>query len=274
MSTLSVADSSELPSVEESLELALRARAGDRVAVGQLLKRYEDRLRRIVQIRLGHRLQSQIESMDIVQSAFVVAIRRFDDIELRDRASVLKWLTRVAEHQVNDAVDHFRARKRGGGREQDAEGSGFEPPAADTPPDQAAARNEFRGALDRAVAELSERYREVVLLRDYHDGDWEFVAREIGAPSVEAAQRTYHRAWARLRESLAPYLVDKGSIAVDGISLTMCDVRDASFCVALIPHTFEVTTLSRREPGDAVNLEADMLARYARRALEFETRAR
>lgn len=69
--------------------------------------------------------------------------------------------------------------------------------------------------------------------------------------------------------SLAPYLVDKGSIAVDGISLTMCDVRDSSFAVALIPHTFEVTTLSRRRVGDPVNVEIDMLARYARRAIEF-----
>ena len=69
--------------------------------------------------------------------------------------------------------------------------------------------------------------------------------------------------------SLRPYLVDKGSIAVDGISLTMCDVREASFAVAVIPHTFDVTTLSRRRVGDPVNVEIDMLARYARRALEF-----
>lgn len=69
--------------------------------------------------------------------------------------------------------------------------------------------------------------------------------------------------------SLAPYLVDKGSIAVDGISLTLCDVRDSSFAIAVIPHTYDVTTLSRRQVGDPVNLEIDMLARYARRALEF-----
>ena len=72
--------------------------------------------------------------------------------------------------------------------------------------------------------------------------------------------------------SLAPYLVDKGSIAVDGISLTMCDVRDASFAVAVIPHTFDVTTLSWRRVGDPVNVEIDMLARYARRSLEFANR--
>ncbi|MEW6270485.1 MAG: riboflavin synthase [Thermodesulfobacteriota bacterium] len=68
---------------------------------------------------------------------------------------------------------------------------------------------------------------------------------------------------------LAPFLVDKGSIAVDGVSLTMCDVDDTSFGVAVIPHTYEVTTLSVRHVGDPVNLEADMLARYARRVLEI-----
>lgn len=74
--------------------------------------------------------------------------------------------------------------------------------------------------------------------------------------------------------SLAPYLVDKGSMAVDGISLTMCDVRQASFAVAVIPHTFAMTSLSRRNVGDRVNVEIDMLARYARRALEFASAER
>lgn len=214
MSVHSVADSSELPSLEQSLELVGRARAGDRVALGELLTRYQDRLRRIIQIRLGPRLRGQIESMDIVQNAFVVAIRRLEDIELRDRASVLKWLTRVATHQLNDAVDHFGAQKRTGTMNRDIDRSStedrgrFEPSASDTPPVEAAARNEFRALLDEAVAALPERDREVVLLRDYHDGDWDFVAREIGAPSTEAAQRAYHRAWARLRERLAPYFDD------------------------------------------------------------------
>jgi riboflavin synthase len=68
--------------------------------------------------------------------------------------------------------------------------------------------------------------------------------------------------------ALAPYLVDKGSIAVDGISLTMCGSAAGSFEVALIPHTVEVTNLKARKIGDRINLEADMLARYARRAVE------
>src|SRR6185436_307754 len=58
---------------------------------------------------------------------------------------------------------------------------------------------------------------------------------------------------------LAPYLVEKGSIAVDGVSLTVASCRGRRFTVALIPHTLAATTLGERRPGDAVNLEADVL---------------
>lgn len=58
------------------------------------------------------------------------------------------------------------------------------------------------------------------------------------------------------------YCVEKGSIAVDGTSLTVAGVDDDGFAVALIPHTLEATTLGSLEPGDPVNLEVDVLAKY------------
>ena len=58
------------------------------------------------------------------------------------------------------------------------------------------------------------------------------------------------------------YVVFKGSIAVDGISLTVADVKRSSFRIWIIPHTFEVTALRERKVGDAVNLEADLLGKY------------
>ena len=61
---------------------------------------------------------------------------------------------------------------------------------------------------------------------------------------------------------VARYLVEKGSVAVDGVSLTVASREGASFGVALIPHTLEVTTLGRATPGDTVNLEADVIAKY------------
>lgn len=75
-----------------------------------------------------------------------------------------------------------------------------------------------------------------------------------------------------LRVSAEPqvirYLVPKGSVTVDGVSLTVVAVDRDSFTVAVIPHTMQVTTLGRRTPGDSVNLEVDVIAKYAERLLQ------
>jgi len=63
------------------------------------------------------------------------------------------------------------------------------------------------------------------------------------------------------------YMVFKGSVAVDGISLTVAGVRKRSFRIWIIPHTFDVTALRERKVGDAVNLEADLLGKYVERFL-------
>ncbi|MDI7252446.1 MAG: riboflavin synthase, partial [Actinomycetota bacterium] len=69
-------------------------------------------------------------------------------------------------------------------------------------------------------------------------------------------------------EDISVYLVEKGSVAVDGISLTVSGLRGTSFSVAVIPHTLAVTNLGRRRVGDAVNLEVDIIAKYVRSYLE------
>lgn len=71
-----------------------------------------------------------------------------------------------------------------------------------------------------------------------------------------------------LDDRLRRYVVEKGSITVDGVSLTVVSVTDDGFTVAVIPHTAEVTTLGRRRPGDRVNLEVDVLAKYVERLLD------
>jgi len=64
-------------------------------------------------------------------------------------------------------------------------------------------------------------------------------------------------------ESLGRYLVDKGSVTVDGVSLTVVEARPASFTVSLIPETLARTTLGSKQPGALVNLEVDVIAKYA-----------
>jgi riboflavin synthase len=68
-----------------------------------------------------------------------------------------------------------------------------------------------------------------------------------------------------LPPDLARYLVEKGSIAVDGVSLTVAGVGTGWFAVALVPHTLKVTTLGERRPGDLVQLEVDVVAKYVER---------
>jgi riboflavin synthase len=71
----------------------------------------------------------------------------------------------------------------------------------------------------------------------------------------------------RVPEELDRYLVFKGSIAIDGISLTIADITDRLLLVAIIPHTYVATNLSTRHPGDRLNIECDMLAKHVEKLL-------
>jgi len=74
--------------------------------------------------------------------------------------------------------------------------------------------------------------------------------------------------WFRAPAELTSQMVPKGSVAVDGVSLTLVEVGSNQFSVALIPHTLEVTTLGTRRPGDRVNIETDILAKYVAKLLQ------
>jgi riboflavin synthase len=71
-----------------------------------------------------------------------------------------------------------------------------------------------------------------------------------------------------VRPEILRYCVEKGSIAIEGVSLTIAGLGDDSLAIALVPHTLAVTTLGRLTPGDPVNLEADVLAKHVERLLE------
>jgi riboflavin synthase len=73
----------------------------------------------------------------------------------------------------------------------------------------------------------------------------------------------------RVPEKLAPFIAAKGSVAVNGVSLTVNDVQGAGFGVNIIPHTAAVTSFGALQPGDPVNIEIDTLARYVARLAEF-----
>jgi riboflavin synthase len=90
-----------------------------------------------------------------------------------------------------------------------------------------------------------------------------------GLGHVDAVHRDgeWTTMWFRVPERLTRQMVEKGSVAVDGVSLTLVRVETDRFSVALIPHTLTVTTLARRQIGDPVNIETDIIGKYLEKLL-------
>jgi riboflavin synthase len=91
----------------------------------------------------------------------------------------------------------------------------------------------------------------------------------VGALAARNDLGEWSEMWFRFPEAYAGQIASKGSIAVDGVSLTVVAVERDRFSVQLIPHTLAVTTLGGLQPGDEVNLETDLLAKYVERQLRF-----
>jgi riboflavin synthase len=103
------------------------------------------------------------------------------------------------------------------------------------------------------------------LVQGHVDGVGEVVA--LHADASEGALLTV-----RVPSDLSRYVVEKGSIAIDGVSLTVAGVEGPDASIALIPHTLTATTLGDARPGDPVNLEVDVIAKYVERLMEGHLR--
>ena len=94
-----------------------------------------------------------------------------------------------------------------------------------------------------------------------------------GTGVIRSLEREDNAVWVEIEtpDKLLKYIVEKGSIAIDGISLTVAKLTDYSFSVSVIPHTGEETTLLAKKPGDIVNLENDIVGKYVERLMNFNT---
>jgi riboflavin synthase len=87
----------------------------------------------------------------------------------------------------------------------------------------------------------------------------------VGTLDARHNDKDWSTFWFRVPDELTRQMVAKGSVAVDGVSLTLVEVEDNRFSVALIPHTLAATTLGQLKVGDSVNVETDLLAKYAQK---------
>ena len=96
-----------------------------------------------------------------------------------------------------------------------------------------------------------------------------------GVGTVRSVEKDDNAIWYTIAAGpeVLKYVVEKGSITIDGISLTVARVDDTSFAISAIPHTVAVTVLSQRRPGDLVNLETDIIGKYVEKLLHFPREA-
>ncbi len=147
--------------------LCKKARSGDRVAYDRLFALHSDRVLMFVRARLGPKLRQNVESVDVLQDAYLAAHKAFENFEYIDDGSFTRWLCRIIENRIRDMNDHFGAQKR----------QAVPLPASDpTGPVTALDRAEHREKVVRALDELSEDHRQVLLLRFFED----LSAEEVG----------------------------------------------------------------------------------------------
>jgi len=191
----------------ESIRLIQAHQEGDPRALDSLMARYYDRVERIVRARTGPWLK-RIESVeDLVQETFLAAVQSFDRFELREDASLIQWLAKLAEHRIVNAAQHHRREKRD--RRREVRPPTIRPGGADsaaswqlaaesTEIPERVARAEVHAELEECLHELPELQRETILLRSYAGGSWAWVAEELGLASDEAARKVHARARTKL----------------------------------------------------------------------------
>jgi len=137
-----------------------KAKAGDETSFARLFGLHADRLHVFVKAKLGAALREKIEAEDVLQDAYVSALKSFDQFEYADEGAFLRWMCRIIDHRLRDAHDYFTADKRQAiplARK------------ALTGPSTALHRIEACQKVESALLQLSDEHRQVILLR-YFEG--------------------------------------------------------------------------------------------------------
>ncbi len=197
----------------ESEQLLGRCRAGDQEALAAVFMRQRERLRRMVRLRLDHRLHGRIDPSDVLQEAYLDVARRAPEYAADPALPVYLWL-RLLTGQRLQALHrrHLGARMRSAGQEVSLHRGPF-PQASSvslaaqllgrlTSPSQAALRAELRLRLQAALNGLDPVDREVLVLRHFEELSNNETAQALGLQKAAASNR-YVRALQRLREALA-----------------------------------------------------------------------
>ena len=203
----------EFPDRSETTQLIERAVRGDQRALGKLLGRHRERLRRMVALRLDHRLQGRVDPSDIIQEACLDAARRLPEYQKSPTMPFFLWLRLLAgQRPVGEHRKHLGAAARDAGREISLyRGALPETSSAalaahllghHTTPSQAAIRAERKIRLQEALNSLDPIDREILALRHFEELTNGEAAAVLGLDKSAASKR-YARALIRIKDALA-----------------------------------------------------------------------
>lgn len=169
-----------------------RARSGDAEAFDELFGLHTERLLVFVRARLGGALREKLDPEDVLQEAYLAAVKRFDEFEYSDDGAFIRWMCRIIENRLRDGHDHFCAQKRQ---------AVPVPKSFPTGPVSALVRAEDRRRLEESLSRLSDEHREVLLLRYFEGLDSEQAGQRMGR-SAGAIRNLAARALVELGKQL------------------------------------------------------------------------
>ena len=193
-------------SIRRTQELVALAQGGDNSALDQLCKVYAERVQRIVRFRMGTELRGKLESMDLVQDAFLAAVKNLGNFEYRDEGDFLRWMSKIAENRIRDNLKRLHADKRDIRREVPidhrvpATGDNcprMPEPIRTTTPSVIISLSEELDKLENAMNLLKPQYREVIVLSQIEGLSLKKIGDKLGK-SDDAVRMLVARAMASL----------------------------------------------------------------------------
>ena len=180
---------SENISYKTTQHLVTLAKEGDRTALEKLCQVYGERVHWIVRFRMGGEIRSKLDSMDVVQDAFVLALQDLADFTYQDEGDFLRWMSKIVENRIRDNVKKLHADKRNIRKEVSLRNrlpttkrssAGAVGPIATTTPSVIVSQREDLDKLDKAIDELKPEYREAIILKKIEGLSYKEIGNRLG----------------------------------------------------------------------------------------------
>ena len=193
----------------QTQRLVTLAQNGDQSALDRLCRVYNERVLRIIRMRMGPELRTKMQSMDLVQDAFISALRSLDNFTYKNEGDFLRWVSKIAENRIRDNFDKIHANKRDARKEIPLNNNsstsqdtfvGNSGPVDNATPSLIMSKREDLNQLEKAMEKLKPEYREVITLTKIEGLTYKEAAKKM-AKAPDAVRMLLSRAITALSQS-------------------------------------------------------------------------